>query len=186
MTLRAESKIAAKNMIARGTSFTKYIGFAIMQGNKESVEALKAAFPGLYRQYFAYGNIDFQPQALVPSAVLEYLSVSIRDIGLSAATILFATTGIKVMDIRKGYLPYDSSDFGRCYRLMKACPMLDIDRLSDRYPEFHPFVEAWPELTHLYDNDTDGLHEKLRKITRGLNNQNTQREVLPGEDRAYI
>jgi hypothetical protein len=54
-------------------------------------------------------------------------------------------------------IPYDPDDFGRCYRLLKVMPSWR-ERLAEVAavcPQWAPFVEAWGELTALYEDELE-------------------------------
>lgn len=77
-----------------------------------------------------------------------------RDTGISSRTICAVLSGRPVIENRPGY-PMDPSDFGRCYRLLKLFPqwLPRLGEVADRYPEWRPLVEAWDELTALYEKE---------------------------------
>lgn len=85
-----------------------------------------------------------------------------RDTGISSMTIYQAITGNHTayndLDI-----PYDPDDFGRCYRLLKLFPAWRplLGKVIDIYPKWGPFVEAWDELTAMYE--AAGWHDESRK-----------------------
>lgn len=62
--------------------------------------------------------------------------------------------------------PSDPSDFGRCYRLLTVMPSWRerLPEVAAKYPEWKPLVEAWDELTALYEEEiknTSGMAPKL-------------------------
>ena len=75
-----------------------------------------------------------------------------RDTGTSSLTIYSAITGKP--SHHRGYgVPHDPDDFGRCYRLLKLFPAWR-EKLSETVKlcrEWEPFVQAWDELTALYE-----------------------------------
>jgi hypothetical protein len=75
-----------------------------------------------------------------------------RDTGTSSLTIYAAIKGKKGRD-REFDIPYDPDDFGRCYRLLKLFPnwRKELDKVIALCPRWKPFVEAWDELTALYE-----------------------------------
>ena len=72
------------------------------------------------------------------------------DTGVSSLTIWSVMTGHPVQNTG---IPYDPADFGRCYRLLELFPewKTRLGEVSARYPEWRPFVEAWPRLTAMYE-----------------------------------
>lgn len=52
-------------------------------------------------------------------------------------------------------IPHDPSDFGRCYRLLAVAPgwTEQLGEVAVRFPSWAPFVEAWPELCALWEEE---------------------------------
>lgn len=75
-----------------------------------------------------------------------------RDTGISSMTIYQAITGDR-SDGSHFDIPYDPDDFGRCYRLLKLFPSWrpQLAKVIDICPEWKPFVEAWDELTQMFE-----------------------------------
>ena len=75
------------------------------------------------------------------------------DTGVSSKTIF--SVFVPGYDAGHEDIPHDPSDFGRCYRLLKIEPSwrARLSEVSDRFPEWKPFVEAWDELTALYEEE---------------------------------
>jgi hypothetical protein len=77
-----------------------------------------------------------------------------RDTGVSSFTIWAVMTGLpspmKSLDV-----PYDPADFGRCYRLLKLMPEWRprLGRVTKHCARWRPFVDAWDELTALYEEE---------------------------------
>lgn len=71
--------------------------------------------------------------------------------------------------------PYDSSDFGRCYRLVKAIPEIreSFTRISELIPVFRGILTNWDELCELYESNIDtregGLSERIRALRGDIN-----------------
>ncbi len=68
-------------------------------------------------------------------------------------------------------VPQDPSDFGRCYRLLKVMPAWRerLPEVAAVYPEWKPFVDAWDELTELYEKEfptgvAGKLYERMQKL----------------------
>ena len=61
------------------------------------------------------------------------------------------TKGIPVV----GRHPLDPSDFGRCYRLLNVMPgwRERLPEVAEKFHNWRPFVEAWDELTALYEEE---------------------------------
>jgi len=89
-------------------------------------------------------------------------AVSIRDLaiqwfrsgdtGTSSETIFDTMTGVPV---KRHGIPWDPSDFGRCYRLLTAFPEWKerMGEVSARFPEWKPFVDNWAKMEELYERD---------------------------------
>ena len=80
------------------------------------------------------------------------------DTGMSSETIWRVMMGETPS---RPSIPYDPSDFGRCYRLLKTVPSWR-GRMAEmgQFKAWKPFVEAWDELTALYEDElkrADGM-----------------------------
>lgn len=85
------------------------------------------------------------------------------DTGISSKTICAVITGSKMKDPD---VPHDPADFGRCYRLLALFPewRTRLHEVSEQFPIWGPLVEAWDELTVLYEEETknkSGMAPKL-------------------------
>ena len=78
------------------------------------------------------------------------------DTGISSKTIWSVLTGHPITNPNwHSDVPHDPDDFGRCYRLLKIMPSWR-DRLPEvaaKFPAWKPLVEAWGELTALYETE---------------------------------
>lgn len=77
-----------------------------------------------------------------------------RDTGTSSLTIYSAITGLPSHHGTYN-VPHDAADFGRCYRLLRLFPAWK-ERLGETIKlcaEWKPFVEAWDELTAIYEQE---------------------------------
>jgi hypothetical protein len=91
------------------------------------------------------------------------------DTGISSLVIWHVLMG---MPPDRVDVPHDPDDFGRCHRLLQVMPEWRA-RLGDvavRYAEWRPFVDAWPELTALYEQELptgrcDRLYARMRALT---------------------
>lgn len=85
------------------------------------------------------------------------------DTGVSSKTICAVMTGSKM----KGPdVPHDPSDFGRCHRLLILFPewRARLHEMAEQFPMWGPMVEAWDELTALYEKEStnkSGMAPKL-------------------------
>ena len=74
------------------------------------------------------------------------------EVGLSSKTI--AASVLRVY-YNRAHIPYDKSDFSRCYKLVKFAdiPKIELEILAKTYPEWKPIVENWDNLIYRYEND---------------------------------
>ena len=72
------------------------------------------------------------------------------DTGTSSKTICAVMTG---SELRSTDVPHDNDDFGRCYRLLRMFPewRARLHEVAEEFPMWGPMVEAWDELTALYE-----------------------------------
>jgi hypothetical protein len=89
--------------------------------------------------------------------VLGWLLYS-NDTGISSETMYTAITGQPILRPHWAPgVPHDPSDFGRCYRLMKTMAVHGwhqwLPKVSEKFPEWTPFIDAWDELTALYESE---------------------------------
>jgi len=92
-----------------------------------------------------------------------------RDTGTSSLTIYSAITG-RPSHHRSYDVPHDPDDFGRCYRLLKLFPQWR-DKLAETIkicPEWQPFVEAWDELTALYEEEVPNHTGRAPKLYKRM------------------
>lgn len=73
-----------------------------------------------------------------------------HDTGMSSKTMFSAITGIPTGEREH---PHDIADVGRCVRMLRFLPELrsKIHMVSDKYPEWIPFIDCWKELERGYD-----------------------------------
>jgi len=95
------------------------------------------------------------------------------DTGISSKTIMCVMTGTKIRDRFGADFPYDPSDFGRCYRLLKHFPGWKdrLQEVANKYQAWQPLVDNWDELTALYEKEIKNksgrapkLYEMMRKL----------------------
>lgn len=74
------------------------------------------------------------------------------DTGTSSLTIWRTLMGETPEDAD---VPHDPADFGRCYRLLKVMPSwrARLPEVAAKYPAWKRLVEAWDELTALFDEE---------------------------------
>lgn len=71
-----------------------------------------------------------------------------RDTGASSRSIVENAMGLSNAD--RCY-PVDVYDFGRCYRMLKACPSVKVDVMHRVSPVWARLVTGWVELTRCYE-----------------------------------
>ncbi|HEY2509488.1 MAG TPA: hypothetical protein VGI39_01410 [Polyangiaceae bacterium] len=98
------------------------------------------------------------------------------DTGLSSKTIWSVMMGNPLVLGDWGpHTPSDASDFGRCYRLLKVVPAwrAHLHEVAAKYPKWTKLVEAWDELSRLYEEEipkgrgrAPKLYAKIKECTR--------------------
>lgn len=96
------------------------------------------------------------------SKLIEWLLSG--DTGTSSLTLAALAYGKKIdrMDI-----PSDVSDFGRCYRLVKAVPEVKgcFHFIAKEFPKYEPILENWDRLCFLYDvKNFELLYKVLKEL----------------------
>lgn len=93
------------------------------------------------------------------------------DTGISSKTIWSVMMGVAIDRADK---PYDPSDFGRCYRLLKLIPEWRnrLEEVSKTYPQWKGLVENWSELEALWEEESPSgtapkLYQRIQKLTEG-------------------
>jgi len=90
------------------------------------------------------------------------------DTGRSSETIWSVMVGAKINKEHwyRFDIPYDKSDFGRCYRLLKLFPewKTRLHEVSKMFPKWGPMVREWNKLEEMYENNEpmDEILEDLR------------------------
>ena len=77
------------------------------------------------------------------------------DTGISSETIWYMLTGRGRPPAQRFDVPHDPADFGRCYRLLRVMPAwrARLPEVAAAFPAWSPLVEAWDELTALYEQE---------------------------------
>jgi hypothetical protein len=85
------------------------------------------------------------------------------DTGVSSETIFGVMTG---RPTRMAGVPYDRSDFGRCYRLLAMFPEWRdrLEDVADKYPSWAHLVQQWGYLERLYENDSGDFGNEIERI----------------------
>ena len=92
------------------------------------------------------------------------------DVGLSSQAI--ASVYLKKDMIIYNH-PYDPSDFGRCYRLLKYCPFIDIKIMRGLSDTWTVYVDHWDEMVKLWEEESPSLVcSKLYKLMQELRKDN--------------
>ena len=98
--------------------------------------------------------------------------MKLNDWGQSSMTLLCVHVGI---DMEEPCIPYDPSDFQRCYHLFQCLKFSRIDRdillrkTAKKYSQWIPFAAHWSELTQIYEkeqlNETaPNLYEAMKAL----------------------
>lgn len=85
-----------------------------------------------------------------------------NDTGISSETIFEVMTGIPV---KRHSVPWDSADFGRCYRLLLLMPewRSRMHEVAEAHPSWAGLVDAWDRLDELYEMKSIGLPAALQR-----------------------
>lgn len=112
------------------------------------------------------------------------------DTGVSSKTICAVMTGSNKTDSFGHDVPYDESDFGRCYRLLQHFPewRARLPEVAAAHPIWGAMVEAWDELTALYEEEMQRtnsgsalkLNERIRKLVDDGRRADGWEETSPG------
>lgn len=94
------------------------------------------------------------------------------DTGLSSETIWSVMMGqYPSRQHWRPTTPSDPSDFGRCYRLLEVMPEWRgrLEEVAEKYPEWRGLVDAWDELTALYEEELPSgtapkLYERMHEL----------------------
>lgn len=71
-------------------------------------------------------------------------------------------------------VPWDPSDFGRCYRLLKLMPSWRgrLNEVAEKYPAWRKLVDRWDEVESLYErelmNRKDGMAPETYNLMKEL------------------
>lgn len=145
------------------------LGYLPMPLNVTAVVLKAAKCPrGHHRKFIAMGPM---PKPTVEGDAMAWLANG--DTGTSSLTIwhtlMHSGKTTKYSDV-----PYDPDDFGRCYRLLKVMPQwrARLSEVAARYPAWAPLVDAWDELTALYESEAPSgkaprLYARMRQL-RGV------------------
>lgn len=89
------------------------------------------------------------------------------DVGASSRSLCLKLAGV---DGGPADVPSDDDDFGRCYRMLRACPHLR-DRLDEARmlsPAWARLIDAWSELEALHESgQTKRLYRRLQDLVWG-------------------
>jgi len=92
------------------------------------------------------------------------------DTGVSSKQIMLRHSGLPLTAAAFGY-PSDDDDFGRCYRLLKMCPEINIECMRGFNRIWDSLVDKWPELTRLHEaKDSSGVYHIIKKCEAKFRN----------------
>jgi hypothetical protein len=83
------------------------------------------------------------------------------DTGISSKTMWAAIMGVEPCDPD---VPYDTGDFGRCYRMCQKCDVSkqDLGVVPIKFPYWKPIIDNWDKLCRLYEaKDYEGVYNLL-------------------------
>jgi len=92
------------------------------------------------------------------------------DTGTSSKTIWSVMMGTRLDHSGR---PYDSADFGRCYRLLKSVPEWKhrLSEVSDRYKEWIPIIREWGRIEEAYLLDIQDNGRRSYDILKSLDDE---------------
>lgn len=95
--------------------------------------------------------------------ILEWASYG--NIGVSANTLLYATTGKSVYGNSRD-IPYDASDFQRCLNLCNSVRRVkeNLSAVTKDFPKWIPIIRDWDILVNLLNKDSRECYEYLRNL----------------------
>lgn len=138
------------NPIAQGVvAHPMSLGGPVQTGTVQlTAEAIDAATPKAI-------NPDTKPREHY-GTYLNWLTGD--DTSAAAVTILHALTSLydpeRFDPESADYLPYDSDDFGSCYRLLESFPEFKsrLHEVVELHPSWGSLVEAWPKLSRQFED----------------------------------
>lgn len=93
------------------------------------------------------------------------------DTGISSRTIWYTLMHRNFPPRDWPDIPADPDDFGRCYRLLKVMPewRARLPEVALRFPSWKPLVDAWDELTLLYEKElptgrATNLYQRMQEL----------------------
>lgn len=95
--------------------------------------------------------------------ILEWASNG--NIGVSANTLLYATTGKSVYGNSRD-IPHDASDFKRCLNLCNSVRRVkeNLSAVTKDFPKWIPIIRDWDILVNLLNKDSRECYEHLRNL----------------------
>jgi hypothetical protein len=97
--------------------------------------------------------------------VMDWLASD--DTGLSSEWMAHVIFGVPVSDrFGGGSFPYDTGDFGRCYRFLQKFPQAreSLHKLRASGPVWSGMVDRWDELERLYDSAEPTSNGDLNRL----------------------
>lgn len=93
------------------------------------------------------------------------------DTGTSSMTIWHVLMKRTMAIDRWPDVPHDPADFGRCHRLLNVMPSwrARLPEVAETHPKWKPLVEAWDELTALYEAELPSgtcpkLYQRMQEL----------------------
>lgn len=124
------------------------------------------------QEYEDAGHRAVKERCDLLEAVVAWLTGG--DTGLSSQWMLHVCCDVPFENgWNEGACPYDPSDFGRCYRLIRAIPQVkaNMHKLKDSGPVWAAYIENWDQLEAAYELEHSngdapvlyGLMQRFRK-----------------------
>lgn len=91
------------------------------------------------------------------------------DTGASSMALAHHLCGVGLGPGRdRAAIPWDASDFGRCHRFFLAVPKArqDLPKMRDVSPTWARLVDAWDNLTALYEQNSPEFQQQLNQVIK--------------------
>lgn len=86
-------------------------------------------------------------------------------VGVSSEAI--AKRAVGKTTVRAFDYPRDADDFGRCYKMLKACPSVSVECMKGFNRIWDNLVDAWEEIAKMYESeDWRGVYNKIDSCSK--------------------
>ncbi len=117
---------------------------------------------------FDLGKKKMAPQSMESKLIHWFAS---GDTGVSSETMACVASGVPPSKIKYCDGPHDPSDFGRCYRLVKAVPEIrrHFPTIAKKVPAFREILKNWDDLVSIYERDfasgkSQDLYDRIKEL----------------------